>query len=70
MKSASDPSRFTINDTPTDDEMKEFEKGFEAYNMKQTNGEYNRPEEWLSLVLKDHEGTIVGGILTSTLFWA
>jgi GNAT superfamily N-acetyltransferase len=62
--------RFAITSNPTEDEVTEFEKGFDAFNMKQTDGEYNSPGEWLSLVLKDHEGNIVGGILTSTLFWA
>jgi GNAT superfamily N-acetyltransferase len=64
----SDDNRFTISTNPTDDEMEEFQKGFDAYNMGQTNGEYNSPEEWLSLVLKDHDGNIVGGIMTSTLY--
>ncbi|MDF1537783.1 MAG: GNAT family N-acetyltransferase [Candidatus Thorarchaeota archaeon] len=50
--------------------MKEFQKGLEAYNIEKSNGEFNSPEEWISLVLKDHEGNIVGGITTSTLYWA
>lgn len=70
MKSSSDRKRIAIISTPSEDEMKEFEKGFEEYNLEKTDGEYNSPEDWLSLVLKDHDGTIVGGILTSTLFWA
>lgn len=70
MKLNSDEHRFAIISKPSDDDMEKFEKGFEAFNLKQTNGEYNSPEEWLSLVLKDHEENIVGGILTSTLFWA
>lgn len=70
MRVNDDEHRFVIVSNPSDDDMEEFEKGFEAYNLKQTNGEYNSPEDWLSLVLKDHEGNIVGGILTSTLFWA
>jgi GNAT superfamily N-acetyltransferase len=70
MKSASEKNRFAIISDPTDGELEEFQKGFEDYNMKQTKGEYNSPEDWLSLVLKDREGNIVGGILTSTLFWA
>ena len=70
MRLSNEKDQSTISNNPSDDEMKEFENGFEAYNLEQTEGEYNSPEDWLSLVLKDHEGTIVGGILTSTLFWA
>ena len=69
MKLDSEKGRFTITSNPTDNEVAEFQKGFEVYNLEQTNGEYNSPKDWLSLVLKDHEGNIVGGILTSTLFW-
>ena len=70
MNTHSDSNRFSVIANPTDDEVKEFQKGLEAYNMEQTNGEYNSPKDWINLVLKDHEGNIVGGILTSTLFWA
>jgi len=62
--------RFAIISDPTDDEIKESRKGLEEYNMTHTNGEFNSPEEWLNLVLKDHNGEIVGGITTSTLYWA
>ncbi len=70
MKTQSDSSRFHIIINPTDDEVKEFQKGLEAFNMEHTNGEFNSPQPWINLVLKDHEGTIVGGILTSTLYWS
>ena len=69
MNKHSDSSRFRIIPNPTDDEVKEFQKGLEAYDMEQTNGEINSPKDWISLVLKDDEGNIVGGITTSTLFW-
>ena len=70
MNPQSDSNRFDIITDPTDEEVKEFQKGLEAYNMGQTNGEFNSPQPWINLVLKDHEGTIVGGILTSTLYWS
>ncbi|TFG29274.1 GNAT family N-acetyltransferase [Candidatus Thorarchaeota archaeon] len=70
MKSDLEGNRFAIINNPTNSEIEDFQKGFEGYNMEQTNGEYNSPEDWLSLVLKDHDGNIVGGIQTSTLFWA
>ncbi len=63
-------NRYAITTDPTDDDVKEFQKGLEAYNMEKTNGEFNSPEEWLSQVLKDHYGNIVGGITTSTIYWA
>ena len=70
MNAHSDSSRFSVTTNPTDDEVKEFQKGLEAYNMEKTNGEFNSPRPWLNLVLKDHKGIIVGGILTSTLYWS
>ncbi len=70
MNTRSDSSRFSIITNPTDDEVKEFQKGLDAYNMGRTNGEFNSPKDWISLVLKDDEGNIVGGITTSTIFWA
>lgn len=70
MNTHSESSRFSIIANPTDDEVKEFQKGLEAYNMEKTDGEFNSPQPWLNLVLKDHEGIIVGGILTSTLYWS
>ena len=69
MNTHSDSSRFSVIANPTEDEVKEFQKGLEAYNMEKTNGEFNNPQPWLNLVLKDHEGKIVGGILTSTVYW-
>ena len=70
MNTQSDSSRFHVIVNPTDDEVKEFQKGLEAFNMEHTNGEINSPQPWINLVLKDHEGTIVGGILTSTRYWS
>lgn len=62
--------RYKVITNPTEEDLKEFEDGLEAYNLEQTHGEFNSPEEWLNLILKDHEGNIVGGIQTSTLYWA
>jgi len=70
MNARSGSNRPQIIDNPTDDEVKEFQKGLRAYNLEQTNGEFNSPQPWINLVLKDHKGTIVGGILTSTLYWS
>ena len=70
MVSDSQEPSFVVIDNPTEDELSVVSDGYEEYNMEQTNGEYNSPEEWLSLVLKDHDGNIVGGIMTSTVYWA
>lgn len=69
MNTQTDSSRFTVIENPTDNEVKEFQKGLEAYNMENTDGEFNSPQPWINLVLKDHEDNIVGGIMTSTIFW-
>jgi len=63
------PPKFTITENPSKEEIEEIQKGLEDYNMSQTNGEFNEPQPWLSLVLKDHDGNIVGGLQTSTLYW-
>lgn len=62
-------SRFRIISDPTNDELKEFQQGLESYNMEKTKGEFNSPQPWHNLVLRDKEGNAVGGISTSTLYW-
>ncbi len=69
MNTNSDSGRFQVISKPTDEDVKKFQHGFETFNMAQTNGEFNSPQPWLNLVLKDNEGNIVGGIMTSTLYW-
>jgi GNAT superfamily N-acetyltransferase len=69
MEIDSEENRFCIMSNPTIDDIQEFQNEFEMYNMEQTNGEYNSPKDWLSLILRDNEGNIVGGIMTSTIFW-
>ncbi len=67
--SPKDTSEIRIIEDPTEKDMSIFQKGLEDYNMSKTNGEFNSPQPWLSLVLKDHDGKIVGGLQTSTLYW-
>jgi len=69
MNMETDPKRFTIIEDATKDDMEQFQKGLETYNMEQTNGEFNSPQPWLSLVLRDYDGKVVGGIITSTIYW-
>jgi len=70
MNQDANSTRFQITKTPTDEDVKEFQNSFKAYNLERSNGEFNKPDDWLNLILKDHEGNIVGGITTSTLYWA
>ena len=70
MASHSETDRFAIITDPKEDDLKKFQEGLKAYNLERSNGEFNKPDEWLYLVLKDHDGNIVGGITTSTLYWA
>jgi len=65
----SESDRCGIITDPTDDDVKKFQQGLESYNMDKTNGEFNSPQPWHNLVLKDQEGTVIGGISTSTLYW-
>ena len=61
--------RYVVASDPTEEEVKKFQQGLESYNMEKTNGEFNSPQPWHNLVLKDEEGNVIGGILTSTLYW-
>jgi GNAT superfamily N-acetyltransferase len=62
-------NRVGIISDPTDDDVKKFQQGLESYNMEKTKGEFNSPQPWHNLVLKSHDGDVVGGIATSTLYW-
>ena len=61
--------RYVVISNPSDDDVKIFQQGLESYNLENTNGEFNSPQPWHNLVLKDHEGAVVGGVSTSTLYW-
>ncbi|MFX1607144.1 MAG: GNAT family N-acetyltransferase [Promethearchaeota archaeon] len=54
---------------PSDDDVKMFKQGLESYNMEKTRGEFNSPQPWQNLVLKNKDGEVIGGIFTSTLYW-
>jgi GNAT superfamily N-acetyltransferase len=62
-------NRYTVIDNPTENDANEFKQGLESYNMEKTKGEFNSPQPWHNLVLKDQEGKVIGGISTSTLYW-
>ncbi|MFX0055072.1 MAG: GNAT family N-acetyltransferase [Promethearchaeota archaeon] len=65
----SESRRYIVASDPTEEEVKRFKQGLESYNMEKTNGEYNSPQPWHNLVLKDEKGNVIGGISTSTLYW-
>jgi len=65
----SDSYRCTIVADPSEVEVKEFQQGLESDNLERTNGEFNSPQPWHNLVLKDSQRTVIGGISTSTLYW-
>ena len=65
MNHSKDSNRFDISDNPTEDEMKIVQKGLEDYDRKHPYGDLDVPSNDINLVLKDNEGKIVGGIITS-----
>ncbi|MFW9804297.1 MAG: GNAT family N-acetyltransferase [Candidatus Thorarchaeota archaeon] len=62
-------NRHAVVSDSTDEETKKFQQGMESYNLEKTNGEFNSPQPWHNLILKDEKGQVIGGILTSTLYW-
>jgi ribosomal protein S18 acetylase RimI-like enzyme len=69
MTSKKESTRFDIINNPTKEEMRVFKKRLQDYNMEQTNGEWNKPEIEINLVLKDNDGNVLGGINASILYW-
>ncbi|MFW9778986.1 MAG: GNAT family N-acetyltransferase [Candidatus Heimdallarchaeota archaeon] len=61
------PHRFFISENPSDAEMKIVQKGLEDHNKRQPYGELAIPTPDISLVLKNHDGIIIGGVITSML---
>lgn len=62
-------NRYAVVSDPTDEEVKKFQQGLESYNMEKTNREFDSPQPWHNLILKNKEGEVIGGTLTSTLYW-
>ncbi len=67
MPSNASSNQFVINENPSEEEMKVVQKGLEEYNKQYPYGDLDVPTPDISLVLKDTEGTIVGGVITSML---
>ncbi len=60
-------NQFIISSSPSEEEMKVVQKGLEDHSRKYPNGELDIPTPDISLVLKDNNGNIVGGVITSML---
>ena len=54
-----------ITDDLSKDEVKAIQKKLEFYISQETDGELDIPDD-IHLVLKDHDGKIVGGIIAGT----
>ncbi len=67
MNHSENSSRFVIGDFPSEEEIKIVQKSLEDHNRRQLNDELDIPSPDISLVLKDNNGNIVGGVITSML---
>jgi ribosomal protein S18 acetylase RimI-like enzyme len=67
MNSESTPSRFAITSNLTEDDIKAIQKGLQDFNKEHPNGDLDIPIPDISLVLKDKDGGVVGGVVTSML---
>ncbi|MFX0050386.1 MAG: GNAT family N-acetyltransferase [Candidatus Hodarchaeota archaeon] len=59
--------RFTISTNPSEEEMRAIQRSLQDHNRKYPSGELDIPTPDISLVLKDANGNIVGGVITSML---
>jgi ribosomal protein S18 acetylase RimI-like enzyme len=57
-----------ISESPSEEEIKIVQNGLEEYNSNYPSGDLDIPTPDISLVLKDKNGNIVGGVITSMLF--
>jgi GNAT superfamily N-acetyltransferase len=67
MESGDRSNQFTFSDTPTEVEVNLIQERLEEYNREQTSGEYDEPGIEVNLVVKDVEGSVVGGVNASTM---
>lgn len=58
-------NRFVIINNPTDQEMETISEGLRVYDSQQPFGELDVPYNDINLVLRDLDGNVVGGIITS-----
>jgi ribosomal protein S18 acetylase RimI-like enzyme len=67
MNNSKHSNRFTITTNPSKEEIEIIKKGLEEHNKKHPNGELDIPTPDISLVLKNKDGQIIGGVITSML---
>ncbi len=67
MNIISDTNQYIISNVPTKDQMRIVKVGLEDYNKKFPFGELDIPTPDISLVLRDKQNRIVGGVITSML---
>lgn len=58
----------SISDVPTPEEMEQIQNAVENDKRNQTLGDYDQPGIEISLVLKDSQGRVQGGVIASTIF--
>ncbi|MHA1945517.1 MAG: GNAT family N-acetyltransferase [Candidatus Hodarchaeales archaeon] len=67
MKLLRSSNKYFISDNPSEEEMKIVQDGLVAHNKKFPSGGLDIPTPDISLVLKDSNGDIIGGVITSML---
>lgn len=59
---------FIISDEPMNEDMERIQANVEDDKRRQTHGEYDKPGIEISLVLRDSQGNVQGGVIASTIF--
>ncbi|MFX0077753.1 MAG: GNAT family N-acetyltransferase [Candidatus Hermodarchaeota archaeon] len=67
MNNSKHSNRFAITTNPSKEEIEMIKKGLEEHNKQHPNGELDIPTPDISLILKDKDGQIIGGVITSML---
>jgi ribosomal protein S18 acetylase RimI-like enzyme len=67
MEHSKSSNNYFISDNPSEEEMKIVEEGLKAHNKNFPSGGLDIPTPDISLVLKDNNGDIIGGVITSML---
>ncbi len=67
MKNNGQSWQFTIDDTPSTNEINLIRKKLNTYNRDQTDGAYDQPGIEINLALKNTEDEVIGGIIVSTM---
>jgi GNAT superfamily N-acetyltransferase len=63
-----DNHTFIISDVQTEEEMDQIQNAIEQDKRVQTHDEYDQPGIEITLILKDSQGQVWGGVIASTVF--